>query len=418
MTSDLIEEAAERAVGVLERCVTPAGFRGTATDGGYPEVWARDSMIDLLGVCAAGLESLEPAARASLEILATRQSPRGSIPVNVYARGRRGTMNAGAVDANLWYVIGHHARHLAFGDTAFLERHRLSVARAMRWARYQDSDEDGLIEVQEAADWADLLANRGKVLYDNVLYVLALRAYAAMAEVVKMPGGPEAARQAGTVADRLNELHWVESSSGLWDTVRSPALRGSHLESRRLVELTTTQLWSRPYYLPWVGFRDYGDWCDVFGNSLAILAGVADERRRDRILDHFAAVSVTSPYPARALHPPILPGERDWREYYRNGNLSLPNQFQNGGIWPMIGGFAVGALVHGGRLAEAATALEDLAAGVRRDHRGGETWEFNEWLHGVTGRPMGQPFNGWSAAIYLFAYHAVRRGAAPYFDRA
>jgi hypothetical protein len=32
-------------------------------------------------------------------------------------------------------------------------------------------------------------------------------------------------------------------------------------------------------------------------------------------------------------------------------------------------------------------------------------WEFNEWHHGVTGRPMGKAYQAWSAASYLQACH-------------
>jgi hypothetical protein len=39
----------------------------------------------------------------------------------------------------------------------------------------------GLLEVPEAGDWADLYSVRYNVLYDNVLYVAALRALAATA---------------------------------------------------------------------------------------------------------------------------------------------------------------------------------------------------------------------------------------------
>jgi len=43
-----------------------------------------------------------------------------------------------------------------------------------------------LLEVHEAADWADLLANRFNVLYDNVLWYAALRAMAALAGCIKI----------------------------------------------------------------------------------------------------------------------------------------------------------------------------------------------------------------------------------------
>jgi len=395
--------------------VTSLGLRASAGERDYPQVWARDAMISLIGICADGMEELLPALQDSLDTLTAHQSALGYIPLNVGPDGRPSTANAGSVDSNLWYLIGHHVLDRTFDTADFLDRHLEAIERAMLWVRYQDTDDDGLIESQEAADWADLLANRGKVLYSNVLYAMALRAYAAMAERIDLPEAALHARLADVATDRLNGLHWVESQDGLWSTVRSPELTGERLESRRLVQTTVTQLWSRPFYLPWVSFRDFGDWCDVLGNSLAILAGITDTSRADRILTYFDEVGVAQPYPAKAIHPPITPGHKDWRDYYRNGGRSLPDQYHNAGIWPFFGGFLVAALVQAGRRAEAAEHLERLAAALHEGH--GEAWEFNEWHHGRTGRPMGAPHQAWSAALYLFAFRAVADGTVPCLDR-
>jgi len=34
-----------------------------------------------------------------------------------------------------------------------------------------------------------------------------------------------------------------------------------------------------------------------------------------------------------------------------------------------------------------------------------QEWEFNEWHHGVTGRPMGKAYQTWSAASFIRACH-------------
>jgi len=34
-------------------------------------------------------------------------------------------------------------------------------------------------------------------------------------------------------------------------------------------------------------------------------------------------------------------------------------------------------------------------------------WEFDEWCHGRTGRPMGYPHQAWSAGMYIFAHCCV-----------
>ncbi len=53
-SAPLIEEARKRALDILHGCVTPQGFRASALAVGYPQIWARDSMITFLGAVASG----------------------------------------------------------------------------------------------------------------------------------------------------------------------------------------------------------------------------------------------------------------------------------------------------------------------------------------------------------------------------
>ena len=120
------------------------------------------------------------------------------------------------------------------------------------------------------------------------------------------------------------------------------------------------------------------------------------------------------PFPTKALCPVICPGHPDWREYYLSGNLNLPHQYHNSGIWPFIGGFHVAALVKTGHLEKAEGLLQDLARANQQGCR--REWEFNEWLHGRTGNPMGYAYQAWSAGMYLYAYEAVKTDHLPLFE--
>ena len=71
------------------------------------------------------------------------------------------------------------------------------------------------------------------------------------------------------------------------------------------------------------------------------------------------------------------------------------------------------ALVRDGQLDRAGATL-GLLADANRLGKEGE-WEFNEWLHGVSGRPMGHPLQAWSAGMYVYAHHALRTGETPFF---
>ncbi len=416
----LVEEARARTIALLrDTCATPLGFKASGLQRGYPHVWARDSGVIGLGALAVNEPVLIDALRASLATLARHQTGLGMIPLNVQvATDSVTTENAGATDANLWYVLGHFNLWRATGDLDTLRGAWDSIDRALLWLRYQDMNDCGLLEVPEAGDWMDLLAVRYNVLYDNVLWCGALRAFSRMSTALAAPetrtSAAEADQLAAGVKERLNLLMWIDRC---WE----PEHFAEHLGRLKAMRLEWYMLYhnigtisSRPYYLPWVAFREYGDYCDVLGNMLAVLFGIADGERQERIMRHLYQVGVARPFPSKAIHPPIFPGEANWREYYRSRNLNLPHQYHNGGIWPMIGGFHVAALVKMGWMSDATNLLNDLAVvcstGVNAP------WEFKEWMNGETGNPMGYALQGWSASMYLYAYEAVKTGRVAMFD--
>jgi GH15 family glucan-1,4-alpha-glucosidase len=400
--------AYERALDVLRRCVTPLGFKASALPGGYPQVWARDAPITSLGALVSGDPELVNCAKASLETLSGVQTELGMIPLNVDTRTNTVTTeNAGAVDANLWFILGHYAHFKATNDLEFLHRQWSKLERALLWLRYQDMNDCGLLEVPEAGDWADLFANRYNILYDNVLYVGALRAMNELASSLGFSGTHYAALSQD-VREKINLLMWLDRP---WDGHefgrQLERLKALRLEWFLLYQQTAT-LTEKPYYLPWTGFREFGDYFDGFGNTAAILLGVADAQRSSSILEYVHAVGADQPFGLKAFYPPIYPGDRDWREYYRSRNLNLPNQYHNGGIWPMLGGFHVAALVHAGQPERAAASLSLLAEANRAGRS--QEWEFNEWLHGLSGRAMGHPLQAWSAGMYVYAHHTIKTG--------
>jgi hypothetical protein len=85
----------------------------------------------------------------------------------------------------------------------------------------------------------------------------------------------------------------------------------------------------------------------------------------------------------------------------------MPVTDHNGGIWPMVGGYwiaaLVAALVAAGEQDKGARELVKLARACALDD-----WAFNEWLHGRSLEPMGMPGQSWNAAAFLMAERAVR----------
>lgn len=431
MNSQLVIEARQRAEQILLRNGGELGIVGSSR--AYQQVWARDSMIAGLGLWLCRDAEGSAIHQRSLKTLRTFQSALGKIPHNVgfpniedpalvALNGRlqldgtnhaavADTTHAGVVDGNLWYILGQYYDFVLGQDAEQLRQAWTSLEQALLWLRYQDVNECGLLEVHEAMDWADLFSNRYNVLFDNVLYYAAWKAMGQMAAAIGLPA-TSYLHTAEDVRRKINTLLWVGPEAPKdWDWIRHE--RQEWLYPLKRVD---TELVVRPYYLPYMAFRDYADRMDTLGNLLAILFGVADTQQANLILDYIHGCGINEPYPVQAVYPVVHPGDKDWRDYFLVRNLNQPHHYHNGGIWGFIGGFYVAALVQAGRLVEAQIQLGKLAEMNRLGVRG--EWEFNEWFHGVSGRPMGFPEQSWSAAMYLYAADAVERGTVNVFNAA
>lgn len=411
-TDNIPERAREEAWKVLRANQGELGLRAAGT--AYPEVWARDAIIAGLGIAASGNANDLDALRRSLRSLAAGQSALGRIPNHVRRVDGNGpltadTVFAGAIDASLWYIIGHNILSRSMQSTVDLASIWESLQRAHRWLEYQDANECGLLEVHESMDWADLFSNRYNSLLPNVLWFGANQA---MSNMAARMGCDQAvyAERAEDIRFKLNQLLWVGP-----EVARDSAwIRANREEWLYPTQLVDTILVTRPYYLPYMAFRDYGDRFDTLGNLLAILLGLANEHQMNRILDYIVETGVAEPWPIKACWPPINPGDKDWREYYRQYNLNIPDQYHNGGAWPYLGGFYVGALVRAGRMDDASQVRDRLAL-MNWQSRNDREWEFNEWFHGTSGRPMGHTHQTWSAGMFLYADSVVRSGRCPLF---
>jgi glycogen debranching enzyme len=425
----LLAEARQRAEDIVLSNSSELGLLGGG-GGAYRQVWGRDSMI--CGLALLRVAGGQAVHRNSLATLERYQSALGNIPHNVgfpaepdlalTAYGGKldsgqasptgavvDTAHSGCIDNNLWFVLGHYMHWRETGELEFLRNAWPALQKVLLWLRYQDSNECGLLEVHEAMDWADLFPNRYNSLYPNALYAGVWQAMARMAAAL----GEPAEWYEKTATDtgwKINQLLWVGPEAPCdWQWMDHH--RREWLYPARLVE---TELVVRPYYLPYMGFRSYGDRCDVFGNCLAILLGVASPAQSGRILDYIKGAGLDSPFPVRALDQPIQRGDPDWRDYLLLRNLNKPYHYHNGGIWPFLGGFYVAALVAGGR---PDYALEQLIKLAELNRQGvNQAWEFNEWAHGQSGRPMGFARQSWSAAMYIYAHDTVIQGDTPYFN--
>jgi hypothetical protein len=402
-SADLCDEGLVRAIDSLRRNVTPLGFTAASLsdnqlgleDANYASVWARDGTI--AGLWSMTLDDGEfiEAFAATLRLLARHQTPSGQIPALVMIDGERpdysGIGGIASIDSVLWFVIGAIRFAFFVGDKAFAVELLPAIEKAMGWLSAHDSNNDGLIEIPESSDWMDLFPRSYNVLYDEVLWYRASLDMASLVTALGRDGGGWEA-QGKLIGARIVDLFWPTARQ-LMDLAGSTSGRYSVGEARYLLSQVT------PFDFSWR--------CDVLGNLLAAHHGLLDDSKQQRLFDFLWGVGINRPYPVSCLYPAVSSGADDWKDYFLVNFMNLPHHYHNGGIWPFIGGLWVRFLHRLGRQELAHRELEALAETCRQGLRG--EWEFNEWLHGETGRPMGKCHQAWSAASYIQAYQEVHK---------
>lgn len=373
------------AVEALRICERPQGFFASGLPGGYDALWSRDSMITCLGASLVG-DEFKKTFRRSLETLADNQTENGLIPncVGSYNIERRSDVTFNSIDAPQWFVIGHYVYAKAYRDVSLLKKHRGRIQKAIGWLKYQDPNEDKLIVQQPTMDWMDAFPHK----YGRVLHTQALQ-YA----LLKMTGQNDLALY---IRDIINGK--TQKYLSLWDNKLG-------------------------YFRPWIwkdhdGDRESEEWFDSLANVLAIVAGLADKKHSAKILSHIKKSKIDKPHPLKAIWPPIKPGDKAWKSYFDKCDARTPYEYLNGGIWPMIGGFYVAAFVKTGKMKEAKAALTSFAkanAKLMEVRNLENKYGFNEWHHGRSGKPSGEPIQGWTAGMYIYAYECVKQKKVLYF---
>ncbi|TLD71437.1 HAD-IIB family hydrolase [Phragmitibacter flavus] len=397
--------AYSKALESLDRCVTPVGFSAcsigdndvTGTDENYNSVWGRDGSMAIVGSLAVPGDRYRDCQRATLRTLLTHLAPSGQVPANVHIRtgipDYSGVGGIAAIDSGMWAIIALFEFVAKTDEMKFLREFREAASRIMLWLEAHDSNQDGLLEIPEAGDWMDLFNRSYNVLYDEVLWYRATIAYGRIHELL---GDRDTASTYLLRAERVKRAilkrFWPSTSAPVAESGASFAeVQRAIGDSRYLLAQVT------PFSFDWR--------CDVIANVMAFLNNVIDVKRAKTVFRYVWGVGANMPYPVRNLYPVVHAGDPDWRSYYTVNLLNLPHHYHNGGIWGWCGGHWV-RFIH--RLGLRDIARQELVK-LAELNRQGVTfeWEFNEWCHGETGRPMGKAFQAWSASEFLAAYHEV-----------
>jgi len=364
MEKKIIDEAYEKAKEALRECATKHGLYASGGKKGYKGVWARDSMITLIGASSDKDPLFKEQFKKSIITLAKHQSKLGQIPNAVLKFERKNPqVDFKTVDSSLWYVIGHYVYKERYKDYSLFERYHKSIKKAITWIKYRDVGEDVTLEQLPTTDWEDAFPNSyGATINTQALYYKVL-------ELIKEK----------KTKRKLKKIINKDYENKLWAGDFYWAYRWKNHNK----------------------YKEIGDWFDSLGNLLAIVFGLSGRRRAKKILNYINDKKISRPYPTKSIYPPIKKGSEYWRDYYYDAGAT-PNHYLNGGIWPYIGGFYVLALIKRRKFEQAEQELKKLAEANLKGNL------FPEWIDPITKETHGE-FQAWSAGTYILAYNSLKK---------
>ena len=357
----MIEKCYRHAKKVIEECTTKHGLFASAGIDGYNAVWARDSMISMIGASKSTDIKFKEVFKQSLLTLEKNQSKNGQIPNAVDRFSKRAPhTDFASIDSSLWFIIGNHEYKKRYKENIIKQS---SINKALTWLSYQDTGEKGILEQLPTTDWQDAFPHKyGHVISTQALYYRVLKQ-----------------ENKNKEANRLRFMINNNKDTKLWNNNFYAAYRWKNHNQ----------------------YQEIGNWFDSLGNLLAIIFNLADNQQANKILNHIENTKINHPYPIKAIFPPIKKASKYWQDYFNDCDAKTPNHYLNGGIWPYLGGFYILSLIKLNKFKKAENELNKLAEANLKGN-------FPEWIDPNTKKSYGK-LQAWDAGMFMIAYKSLKQ---------
>jgi len=297
MAASSIEEIASNS---LADCATEIGY--TAGKHHFVDLWARDSLFACLG------DLTSSATKNTIATFFRCQRKDGLIPYRIRRSSLsikkyfgkpdflkkpiadfRSFQSGGTVldgGVMLLFLLGEYVKET--GDTALSEKYYTQTELLISF--YFNKFGTELLSEWSLCEWADAVMKMGKVLYTNVMYVLALRAFLQIQQ------------RLGKVDELFETKHKV------------------------IEETFEKEFWNGSYYADWIDYKRQ-DYLASFPNLLAVYFDVASKEQSELIFSEVTnkcrkELGILSNYPRYPF----------WRIPLQNLLLGLAD-YHNGIFW-------------------------------------------------------------------------------------
>jgi hypothetical protein len=375
---------------VIAGCQVENGFLATAeNEDNYQRVWSRDSAILALALLVEGKSSFFPTIRKTIYALMAEQSEIGIIPSNISAQKEEikttsyGSL-VGRVDATSWWII-QALSYLRFNsDETAKEEWKPGIYRALNVLKSWEFNERNLIYTPIGGNWADEYISNGYTLYDNLLRFWAVKLAAEMYDDEKLKRQQIEIHQ--TIHANFNPQFEANSF-----TIH----KRIHADFQsKMMTFWPSSFSPMNYDLRW----------DMAANALAMLLGFNTNSMSQVCNELYAEYSY---WMLPVFHPVITEKDPDWvylAENYNYNFKNYPNQFHNGGSWPvMLGLFCAGL---------SQTNQNQLAKRINDEYNAlivaSDNYQFHEYFDPVKGVFGGMKHMCFSASGWLFMQQSMK----------
>jgi hypothetical protein len=375
------------ALQLLRKATVSEGFLASSKPkDNYGRVWTRDGVVCGLAALASGEPDLIFVFKNTLETIFKYQHNAGYFPSNCIPINRTISYGGavGRVDNPSWAIIGLCSYLLKEKDEEMKERLKANVQKGFQVLDAWEFNGKHLVYVPMSGDWADEYLQHGYILFDQLLRLWALElAY-------KVYGEPD----------------WLEKSL----LIRSVIEANFHkqlLVQNAYLPLLNREKENYPNEFWLMGFNpgEIYTQFDLQANALALYLGLGTKKTNLALLNFIQQWQssnsriIPSIYPSIDLHDIRM---QVLSNNFAYGFRNKPNQFHNGGLWPVWNGFFLACIR--GKMEPLEMLLKsklETACSLGSNQK--EKWEFNECLDGITNEPNGLPKCSWSAAGLIFA---------------
>ncbi len=349
-------------------------FASSVDKDNYKRLFTRDAFWIGVAALLTGDDGLIEGFKASLAALAGHQREDGAIPSNISSDGKvsYGIINP-RVDPTTLYVLGCVLFHEERCDSGFLRQYSGSVDLAMDYLeKTWENPELELLYIPRAGNWADEYLQQGYVLYDEVLWYLALKGYAGLIAKKDSDRALYYRGKAERVKRLIRERFWIRKIR-----VEDDDIYG---QIRNRFDFNRTGYFLHFFHVtdrsdPFLG-HSHGIF-DAFGNALALLAGIPTEEQALKIAGFVDEISVNK-YPLVPAHYPFFS-----EDIFRSRKLhqyrfkEYVGHFHNGGLWPWYTGLYAAYFAREGDTGRALKFLEGIMKANRDKKNGMRFYEYH-----------------------------------------